>query len=255
MTNHIPLTEFDDTVPAVIEPSQAVAPIEGFPEHVVFCFFQKAIESACGNGQAERIGHTGSEIGINPIYKLNHDGQAVAVLHAGVGAPLSGSFLEEVIAMGGRKFIACGGAGVLDSSIGVGHVVVPTSAIRDEGTSYHYMPASREVAPNSQAVQAIIDTLDAHGVPYMTGKTWTTDGVYRETHAKVQQRRAEGALTVEMEASAFFAIAQFRGVQFGQLLYGGDDVGAETWDTRDWHVQHSTREKLFWLAVEAVLRL
>lgn len=253
--NDIPLAEFDETIPAVIEPTQAISAVEGFPEHVVFCFFQKAIHATCGDGQAEVIAHTGSEIGLNPIYKLDHNGQSVAVMHAGVGAPLSGSFLEEVIAMGGRKFVACGGAGVLDSSIDVGHVIVPTSAIRDEGTSYHYLPPSREAYPDPLAVQAIIATLDAHGIPHETGKTWTTDGIYRETPAKVKQRRNEGALTVEMEASAFFAIAQFRGVQFGQLLYGGDDVGAEQWDTRDWHIQHSTREKLFWLAVEAVLRL
>ncbi|HEX2618895.1 MAG TPA: phosphorylase, partial [Phototrophicaceae bacterium] len=85
--------------------------------------------------------------------------------------------------------------------------------------------------------------------------TWTTDAIYRETPAKIAQRKAEGCITVEMEASAFFAIAQFREVIFGQMLYGGDDVSGETWDHRGWHQDASSREKLFWLAVEAVLRL
>ena len=71
-------------------------------------------------------------------------------------------------------------------------------------------------------------------MPYVQGKTWTTDGFYRETPAKVPLRRAEGCLTVEMEAAAFFAVAQFRGVQFGQMLYGGDDVSGAEWDHRDW---------------------
>ncbi|MEO0561687.1 MAG: nucleoside phosphorylase, partial [Chloroflexota bacterium] len=253
--NNIPLSEYDDAIPAVIEPSQVVKPREDMPEHVVFCFFQEPIRKFCVDGGAPQIGKTGSEIGINPIYKLEHGGQAVAVLHAGVGAPLSGSFLEEVIAMGGRKFIACGGAGVLDSEIPSGHVIVPISAIRDEGTSYHYLPPSREVAPHPDAVDAIVATLEAHDIPYDKGKTWTTDGVYRETPAKVAKRRAEGALSVEMEAAAFFAIAQFRGVTFGQMLYGGDDVSSSDWDSRDWDKQFGTREKLFWLAVEAVTRL
>lgn len=253
MMEQIPLTEFDPSPSAVLDPFKAIKPVESFPERVVMCFFQKAIATACAD--APQIAIVGSEIGINPIYKLTHNEQEIAVLHAGVGAPLSGSFLDEVIAKGGRKFIACGGAGVLDSNIDLGHVIVPTSAIRDEGTSYHYMPPSREVAPDGDAIKAITQTLEEHGVPFDLGKTWTTDAPYRETQAKVAKRRAEGAITVEMEASAFFAIAKFRNVQFGQLLYGGDDVSSEEWDTRDWHKQHDTREKLFWLAVEAVCKL
>jgi uridine phosphorylase len=134
-------------------------------------------------------------------------------------------------------------------------VVVPSCAVRDEGTSYHYLPPGREVAASAEAVDAIEQTLKSHEVPYVVGKTWTTDGLYRETPGKVARRKAEGCLTVEMEASAFFAVAQFRGVTFGQILYGGDDLGGDTWDHRDWLRQATTREKLFWLAAEACLQL
>ena len=58
-----------------------------------------------------------------------------------------------------------------------------------------------------------------------------------------------------MEAAAFFAVAQFRGVPFGQVLYGGDDLSSETWDSRHWQRQTSVREKLFWIAAEACLQL
>ena len=95
----------------------------------------------------------------------------------------------------------------------------------------------------------------AHNVPYVLGKTWTTDAFFRETAGKVQMRRAEGCLTVEMEAAAFFAVAQFRGVTFAQLLYGGDDVSSEVWDHRDYASRLTVREKLFWLAAEACLLL
>ena len=151
----------------------------------------------------------------------------MAVFHPGVGAPLAAGMLEEIIALGCRDFIACGGAGVLRSEIAVGHVVIPTSAVRDEGTSYHYLPPSREVAPHPAAVAAIESVLRAHGVAYVTGKTWTTDAIFRETPAKVARRRDEGCLTVEMEAAAFFAVAQFRRVRLAQMLYGGDDSAAK----------------------------
>jgi uridine phosphorylase len=144
---------------------------------------------------------------------------------------------------------------VLDGSLTVGHLIVPTSAVRDEGTSYHYLPPSREVAADPHAVAVIEQTLQRHGVAYVTGKTWTTDAIYRETPEKIKRRRAEGCLAVEMEASALFAVAQFRGVTLGQILYGGDDVSGLEWDGRGWDKQRAVREKLFWLAAEAALEL
>lgn len=250
-----PLFEYDGSLPAMIEPAQVIKRIDEMPEHAVLCFFQRPIQEFCAEKNAPAIAQLSSEIGKNLVYVLEHNNTRVAITHPGVGAPLSGSFLEELIAFGGRKFIAVGGAGVLDSTIAPGHVIVPTSAIRDEGTSYHYLPPSREVTPDAAAVQAIVETLRAHNVPYDLGKTWTTDAVYRETPDKIRRRKAEGALAVEMEAAAYFAIAQFRGVQFGQMLYGGDDLGGEQWDFRGWTNLHDTREKLFWLAVEAATRL
>jgi uridine phosphorylase len=137
----------------------------------------------------------------------------------------------------------------------VGHIIVPSSAIRDEGTSYHYLPPGREVQASAEGVAAIERVLKKVNADYIVAKTWTTDGLYRETPAKVRHRRTEGCVTVEMEAAAFFAVAQFRGVTFAQLLYGGDDVGSDKWDSRHWTHHTSVREKLFWLAAEACLSL
>jgi uridine phosphorylase len=172
-----------------------------------------------------------------------------------VGAPIAAARLERAIALGARKFIACGGAGALDGArLPVGHVVVPTAAIRDEGTSYHYLPPGREVEPSPHAVKAIEQVLRNRGIPYLSAKTWTTDGVYRETRGRVERRRGEGAMVVEMEAAAFFAVARFRGVDFGQLLYAADDVSGDEWDQRDW-TRHQAREQIFELAAEAALKL
>ncbi|GAB4450443.1 MAG: nucleoside phosphorylase [Anaerolineae bacterium] len=250
-----PILEYDSAPRALIEPGDHLQPLPDMPARVVLCFFQEVIAKVCGDALV--VGRLKSEIGHAPIYALTVDGgQRVAVAHPGVGAPLAGGFLDELIALGGQKFIACGGAGVLRSEIAAGQVIVPERAVRDEGTSYHYLPPAREVAAAPEAVAAIRQTLERRGVPHLVGKTWTTDGVYRETPGKIARRRAEGCLTVEMEAAAFFAVAQFRGVPFGQILYGGDDVGGAVWDQRDWiHGHVSTRETLFWLAVKAVARL
>ena len=254
MQQEYPILEFDSTPEAILEPSKLIQPID-IPEYAVACFFQDVITQLSQRHAMRVIKHMRSEIGTNPVYELDFHGKRLAVFHPGVGAPLAAGFLEELIALGSRKFIACGGAGVLDGTLAVGHIVVPTSAIRDEGTSYHYLPPGREVAPTPEGVAAIEATLKKHHCQYVQGKTWTTDAFYRETPGKVQRRRAEGCLTVEMEAATFFAVAQFRGVQFAQLLYSGDDVSSEQWDSRDWDSHTSVREKLFWLAAEACLLL
>ena len=250
-----PILEFDHSTEALIEPGQVIKPVEGMPERCVMCFFQDVFSKLVADGQLSVIKRLNSEIGRNPVYRLEHQGVALAAVHPGVGAALAAAFLEEVIALGCRKFIVCGGAGVLRREIVMGHLVIPSAAVRDEGASYHYLPPSREVAASPGAVAAIERALRRREMPYTIGKTWTTDALYRETRARIEARKAEGCLTVEMEAAAFFAVAQFRGVTLGQILYGGDDLSGETWDNRGWFTAGSVREQLFWLAVDAALEL
>ena len=249
-----PILEFDPSPTAILEPHLIHDKID-VPEHCVVCFFAEVFDTLKASGKLKVAAVQRSEIGDNPVYELDMDGRRLAAFHPGVGAPLAAAFLDEVIALGCRKFIACGGAGVLNREIAVGHLVVPTSAVRDEGTSYHYLPPGREVSASPEGVAAIEAALKADGIDYIVGKTWTTDGIYRETPDKVKLRKEEGCVTVEMEAAAFFAVAQFRGVTFAQILYGGDNLDSEKWDSRHWDKQASIREKMFWLAAEACLLL
>ncbi len=255
MNHHdYPILEHDDAPDAFIEPSRILSKID-VAEHCVLCFFQEVIDKVSSEYAARTMFKMKSEMGEHPLREIQVEGRRIAFFNCGVGAPHASALLEEVIALGCRKFIACGGAGALVPELTVGHLVVPTSAVRDEGTSYHYLPPSREVSAHSAAISAIETVLRRDNVPYVTGKTWTTDGLYRETPKRIARRREEGCLTVEMEAAAFFAVAQFRGVPFGQVLYGGDDLSSETWDSRNWDSHTSVREKLFWIAVEACLTL
>jgi len=249
-----PILEFDPSPTAVIEPSEVIDPT-AIPTHAVMCFFQDVIAEVVSTHQGREIDHVESEIGRNPIYELTYHDRRLALVHPGVGAPLAAGFMEELIARGVRAFVACGGAGVLVPEVALGHVIVPTAGVRDEGTSYHYLPAGREAFPTGQAVQTIVDALEHHEVPYVLGKTWTTDALYRETRSKVDRRVAEGCVTVEMEHAAMCAVASFRGVAFGQLLYAGDDLSGTQWDGRGWEDHAEGRLKLFHLAAEAVLAL
>ena len=249
-----PLLEFDAARVAIIEPSRIIKPI-AIAEHCVLCFFQEVITELIREGAQARHLHTGqSEVGDYPVYELDYGGQRLAVVHPGVGAPAAVARFERVIALGCRKFIVCGGAGVLDGAIKVGDIVVPSSAIRDEGASHHYLRPAREVAPTRRALAAIETVLNENHHDYIRGKTWTTDAVYRETRQRVNRRRREGCVVVDMEAAAFFAVARFRHVECAQILYGGDSLAGRRWDHRGWN-RHAMRERLFHLAAQACLRL
>ena len=249
-----PILEFDSTREAKIEPSKVIRPRD-VPEHCVICFFYDVIEKIVSEHKARVIVDRYWEDGPHPIYEIEFEGKRLAFFHPGIGSALSSSLLEEAIAYGCRKFIACGGAGVLVRDVAVGHLMVVSAAVRDEGASYHYLPPAREVTADPAGVQALVSTLDQRNLPYLVGKTWTTDAPYRETPNKIAARKQEGCLTVEMEAAAMMAVSQFRNVSFGQVLYGGDDLSGEEWDNRGWQSRSEIRESLFWLSAQACLGL
>jgi uridine phosphorylase len=250
-----PILEFDPTREAVIEPSRILKPRD-VPLHAVVCFFREVIEHVRDSRGARVVARMKSEMGVEPLYATDDwNGRPLAFFHPGVGAPLAAATLEEVIAFGCRKFVVCGGAGVLHPETELGHIFLPTSAVRDEGTSYHYLPPSREVEPNPRALAAIEEVLVAHGVRYRKTKTWTTDAIFRETRGKIERRTAEGCATVEMEAAALFAVAAFRGIELGEILYAGDDLSQPEWDPRGWMKERPVRDRLFEVAAEACLKL
>jgi uridine phosphorylase len=248
----LPLHEFDPATEAVINPS-IHRPRLGFPQRAVMCWFGDVVRQRTAG--IEPVHNVPFEHGDHPICVIDHEGEQVALMSPGVGAPAAVTSLEVVMALGATQIIGCGGAGIVRPGFDVGHVIVPTGAIRDEGTSYHYAPADAEVTPHPRALAAIDDVLSEAGVPHDRGLTWTTDAFFRETVGKVARRREQGCITVEMEASAMFAAAAFRGVVYGQLLYAGDDVSAAEWDHRHWAKQSSARDRLLDLALDAVIRL
>jgi uridine phosphorylase len=254
-----PILEFDPAPEAFIEPSRVIAPRD-VPEHCVICFFRDVVEKVAAGRQARIAVDSHWEDGPHPIYEIAFNKRRLAFFQPGVGAALSAGLLEEAIAYGCRKFIVCGGCGVLQPDIAVGHLILVTAALRDEGVSYHYLPPAREIsaggtAAGETALNALTATLDRHALPYRAGKTWTTDAPYRETPAKIARSRAEGCLAVDMEAAALLAVAQFRGVALAQLLYGGDHLSGSTWDKRAWQSRDEIRESLFWLCAEACLEM
>lgn len=142
--------------------------------------------------------------------------------------------MEQLIAGGATKIIAAGCCGALVDDT-EGTFFIPTAALRQEGTSYHYLPPSREIDLDAEPINAICKAIDNAGLSYRKCKTWTTDGFYRETKEMVQYRKSEGYSVVEMECASMAACAKMRGVSFGQLLFSADSLAnVDAHDIRDW---------------------
>lgn len=255
MRTDYPILEHDGCEPALIEPSEVLRPVDGMPERCVLPIYKQVIDSLHTESRLTHVTDVASAMGPFPVFRIEHEGHALAVALPGMCASFVATFLEELIAFGCRKFVACGAAGVLDSTLARGTIVIPVAAVRDEGVSYHYVPPGREIEVDRHVVSTLESVVRSSGIPYRVGKTWTTDGLYRETRSRIARRRAEGCITVEMECSALLAVARFRGVTFGQLLATGDDVSGDEWDPRRSPEHRSFPETLFWLAVECCLRL
>ncbi|MFW6289269.1 MAG: nucleoside phosphorylase [Spirochaetota bacterium] len=247
----IPILEFDPDRRAVINPDIVTDRVAG-ADGCVLSFFSNIVETMASEENLPTVAILRSEMGEQPVYQRDVDGVPIGLFACGVGAPLAAGQLEELIMLGYRNFIVCGGAGVLDREIQFGRIIVCTSALREEGTSYHYLPPGLAVEPDRDATRILVEHLDEAGIAHVQGRTWTTDAFYRETPAKIARRREQGCLTVEMEAAALFAVMQFRGIRLAQMLYGGDDVSGAEWDPRRWaDRRHGIRAELVTISLSA----
>lgn len=190
--------------------------------------------------------------GIFPVYKIKYNNKVFAFYKTQLGAPASVGALEDVTEIiDTNKFIVFGGSGCLDKEIAHGKIMIPTESYRDEGTSYHYAPASDYIKIKN--ANKVANFMKSKKLPYIMGKTWTTDSFYRETENNIARRKADGCISVEMECSAMQAVCDFRGLELYYFLTSGDLLDAPEWDER--HVegeyagtQHDTRH--FDIAIE-----
>lgn len=179
----------------------------------------------------------------------------IGVVKTTVGAPITAGLIEEIgYAFSCTKFVLFGSCGGLDKTISANKIIVPTAAYRDEGLSYHYVPANDYIQiENYEIVSSILDTLK---IEYVLGKTWTTDAFYRETTKRFLKRKEEGCIAVEMEVSACQAVTKFKGYQFYCFLYRADNLDSSQWDRGILsNIAIDERLKHFFIALEIAKRV
>ena len=164
------------------------------------------------------------------LYVVSSDGMRFSIVGPLVGAPYAAIILETLIAGGVGKIVFWGWCGAVSSKVKIGDIIVPNGSIIDEGTSRHYQADFASVAePSSEMTKKIKGALTRHRLGFHEGTVWTTDAIFRETRATVEQFQSQGVLAVEMETSALFAVGKYRAVKVGALLVVSDELATFTW--------------------------
>lgn len=252
------LEEFDPCESAIFDPPQVFAPVAGMPKAAVSCFSYVTFERMLALfPEAEQIAVMKCASQRFPVYKVRWRDVELALYMSGVGAPQCVGEQEEIYAMGVDTLVLLGTCGVLDASIADCAVILPTSALRDEGTSYHYAPPSDEIAVNVHHAPLFRELMRELQLPLSEGKCWTTDSMYRETREKTARRKASGCICVDMECASVAAAAQFRGKEALHFFYAADNLDSAQWDERSLSNFANLEEKdrVAAIALEAARRI
>lgn len=251
------LCDFDTNEKSTFNPSDVEKRIDNFPKIGVSCFSKKLVDRILEIYNPEEIALINNGNGKSPVFKIKYNGIEIAFFMSRIGAPACTVSYEEILAMGLEKLIIFGTCGVLKKEIEDLAIIIPTHAIRDEGTSYHYMEQSDEIKVNIKYNDLFLELLNEHKYSYVEGKTWTTDAPYRETRDKVLKRKEQGCICVEMECSAMNAVAQFRKKDLFTFFYAADNLDSTSWDKRSLGCSTNLdeKEKIVALAFELASRI
>ena len=251
------LEEFDGSRHAIIDPDIVFPRIENFPDTVISVFSHQLFGKMLDFFGARQIAESHDVDGVWKVYEVEYKGRRFAFAKARLGAPACVGFFEDVIAFGAKRIILLGNCGVLDKDIRDCGIIIPRAAMRDEGTSYHYAPPSDMITVNKKYTDEFKAVCEQFGYPYTEGITWTTDAFYRETPKKMAARKEAGAVCVEMECASMQAMCDFRGIEFFQFFYAGDNLDHSKWDPRSLsgNMRLDDKEKIVLLAFELAAKI
>ncbi len=242
---------------AVIEPDKVIQerkqiglhPSCPVPAGAIMCYDTAFWQWVCaGSGYVECDGW------LKGAYLVPYRDSRILVLKVpGFGAPTAVMTLEELVAFGIKKFVNIGAAGGLQQDMNIGDIVICDRAIRDEGTSQHYLPFEKYAFSCPKLTERLCTAFERKGIQYSKGSSWTTDAPYRETIEELRQYCSDGVATVEMEASALFAVGAYRGVDVSSIFVISDILSEEDWN-QGYHSAEKLEglKKIFEVALETI---
>ena len=228
------ILQIDKDPKAVIEPDYEKQPFK-FHSKLLFAFVPKEDIDNFLEQVPHKVLGSYDTISFQPdIYEIERNGEYFTLCQAPLGGPASVQLLDWLISYGVNQVLTVGNAGAL-TDLPENEMLLVKRAIRDEGTSFHYVEPGQFIDLNQGFLKQVEDVLATLDLKYDEITTWTTDGFFRETPKKVAHFRQLGAATVEMECASLAACAQFRKVDFAQILFTADTLAdIDNYDERDW---------------------
>jgi len=195
------------------------------PEALILCLYKGVMKYFSLKYSSKKVAGF-----LGDLYLLNKTNGKVAVLgNFGIGSPVVASLADEMIAWGTKRLVLLSLAGGLQPELHPGDILLCNRAIRDEGTSYHYLPAEKYVDASSTFVKDLSSVFEKNGLPHSIGGTWSTDAPYRESHEEASQYQNENVMAVDMESAGLFAVGKARGVETASVFVIGDSLAGPRW--------------------------
>lgn len=224
------LDSFDKDGEEILRPDMIFAHTDDIPQKLIVVFNINTVNSMLERYDCTECSARMSAGLTIPVYSFNYKGDTIGFYLSPIGSAAAVGIMEEIAFKKDKKLLFFGSCGSLDKDVSSGKLLVPTEAYRDEGTSYHYAPASDYITIKS--ADRLAEVFDELNVPYCKTKVWTTDAFYRETKRNMLARKAEGCSAVDMECAALMACAQFRGYEVYEFVYAADCLDGDEWDMR-----------------------
>lgn len=247
---------FDLNSKPVIEPDMVYQVHEPVETVCIVSFSGQVRDHFFKRFSHKEIGAVHIANGSIPVYSFEYKGKEMYFYLSPLGSAISSTVMDEARALFGiHKFVVFGSCGVLNSEIPQSNLIVPTASYRDEGFSYHYVkPADYIEIRNADKVSSILDEIQ---IPYVKGKNWCTDALYRETQNNLAKRQAEGCNSVEMESAGMQAICDYRNMDYYPFFFGADLLDAPEWNQRNLGNENEKEAQLntFDIACEVALRV
>jgi uridine phosphorylase len=158
------------------------------------------------------------------MHTIEVDGISCGIIARTIGGPYAVLVAEQLRASGAELILGLTSAGRISRSLTLPSLVVVEDAVRDEGTSYHYVAPGIPVESNLALVAMLTEKVASPRLPVFSGRVWTTDAPYRETQQQLDAHAAEGVLAVEMQAASLLAFSQASGIPVGIVALVSNSV-------------------------------
>lgn len=194
------------------------------PKTLILCYDKRFMQSVLDKYNCEQCDGYFSNV------FFFRDYPSFAIAEFGWFSPINAMGLELVIAWGVKQVIAIGSACGIQKDIKPGDILICNKAIRDEGTSHHYLPSSKYVDSSKTLQNKIVAEMKQESISYRLGTSWTTDAFFRATTEEVKHYQSEGVMCIEGEASAVLSVAKFRNIDMAIMLTITDSYANLEWE-------------------------